>query len=141
MKTNIFLLLFVCSVALLSSCTKSSPSINNNTNGSTTLSLGGTKWVLYQYKDATMQNPLTRNDTLVFIDATNYKYNNVPCTYDLVNSYSFNNTMLRLYGTPFGNIGGSVATNFMTYGEIVDAPFSQIIVTSGVTYSLWLKKL
>jgi len=88
-----------------------------------------------------MQNPLTRNDTLVFIDATNYKYNNVPCTYDLVNSYSFNNTMLRLYGTPFGNIGGSVATNFMTYGEIVDAPFSQIIVTSGVTYSLWLKKL
>ncbi|HXD92814.1 MAG TPA: hypothetical protein VNX01_06340 [Bacteroidia bacterium] len=146
MKKRSFPLLFVCLIVFLFSCTKSSPSLNNNTNtintsNSTTLSLAGTKWTLYQYKDATMQNPLNRNDTLVFIDAGNYKYNNVSCTYDLVHSPSSYSTMLRLYGTPFGDIGGSVSTNFTTYGEIVDAPFNQITVTPGATYYIWMKKI
>jgi|SRR6185437_11459744 len=145
MKRKTLLLFFVCSIYFLLSCKKSSVSLNNNTstinNGSTSLSLGGTKWSLYQYKDASMQNPLTRTDTLIFIDATNYKYNNISSTYDLVNSYSSGSTVLRLYGTPFGDIGGAVASNFKTYGEIIDVPFSQIVVTPGVTYSLWMKKL
>ena len=88
-----------------------------------------------------MQNPLTRNDTLIFIDAGNYKYNNVSCTYDLVHSPSSYTTMLRLYGTPFGNIGGSVASNFMTYGEINDVPFTQQDVPNPMVYSIWMKKI
>ena len=126
-------------VLLLFSCTKSTttPSLNANTAATGgTLSLGGTKWNLYQYKDETTQNPLMRSDTLIFINATNYTWNGVASTYEITyNQYATN---IRLNGSPFGNIAGNVAPDFISYGEIIDMPFNNVY--GGIKYYLWIKK-
>ena len=134
-------------MCFLLSCKKSSVSLNNNTNttnnGGTThpsytlLSLGGTKWTLYQYKDATMQNPIIRTDTLIFIDSVNYTYNNHPNKYNIINSAGY--LYFNLLGTPFGDLYARPPANFTTYGEINDIPFTQQGVLNPSTYSFWMK--
>ncbi|HTA61202.1 MAG TPA: hypothetical protein VK835_02050 [Bacteroidia bacterium] len=154
MKKTVFILLIFCSMLFISSCTKSSYGLTPYANKVNTpiyntvpptpnniSTLGGTKWVLYQYKDATMQNPLAKNDTLIFIDSLNYTYNNIANTYELKTSNLSGRWSFRLYGTPFGDLTGTPATNFKTYGEITDVPFTQVGPSNPVTYSLWLKKL
>jgi hypothetical protein len=147
MKKKTLLLFFVCSVYFLFSCKKSSIGLNNNTtnNGGTThptytlLSLGGTKWSLYQYKDATLQNPITRTDTFIFIDSVNYTYNNHPNKYNIINSAG--SLYFNLMGTPFGDLYARPSANFMTYGEINDVPFTQQDVPNPMVYSIWMKKI
>jgi hypothetical protein len=121
---------------LLFSCKK-----ENNTSplhlGSAS-DLTGTKWQIYQYKDQTSSNPQTRNDTLIFTDATNYKYNNTNYTYYLnIGDY----THLTLHSTPFGDIDGTVPNNFIQNGEILAVPFSQVQASGALTYNLWMKKI
>ena len=100
--------------------------------------LAGTKWHIYQYKDATSSVPQTRNDTLTFSDATNYKYNNTNYTYYL-NPGDY--THLTLRSTPFGDVDGTVPSNFIQNGEIIAVPFSQLQPSGGLTYYLWMRKL
>jgi hypothetical protein len=153
MKKSALPLLFICSIFFLPACKKSNIGLNSNTttttNSTTTttnggysrLSLGGTKWCLYQYKDASMQNPLTRNDTLVFIDSTNYTYNHQPNKYYLNIHNSTGLLTFNLYGTPFADLYGKPAANFITYGEIIDVPFTQVGQFNPLTYSMWMKKI
>ncbi len=91
-----------------------------------------------EYRDATSSVPLNRNDTLTFIDATNYKYNNMSDTYYL-NSNDY--THLTLNKTPFGDISGTVPGNFTESGEIIAVPFSQVHASGSLTYYLWMKKI
>jgi hypothetical protein len=103
------------------------------------LTLGGTKWKLTQYKDPSMTNPQPRTDTLIFSDATHFTWSHVASSYSLVsNGY---NLHLSFFGTPFGDIGGIPASNFQTYGQIIDVPFTQLNMSGGQTYYLWLQKL
>ncbi len=111
---------------------------NNNTNPSA-LTLGGTKWQLTQYRDPSMTSPQPRTDTLVFSDATHFTWSRVASNYSLVSNN--NSLALSLFGTPFGDIGGMPASNFQTYGQIIDVPFTQLNMNNGQTYYLWFKKL
>lgn len=166
MKKSVFLLLFGFSIAILFSCTKSSygltpytntmtypsvastnsitiPGTSTNTiqSGYSVLSLKGTKWCLYQYKDASIQNPITISDTLVFIDSVNYQYNNQSHEYHLLLHNSTGQLYLDLYDTPFGDIRGNPVSTFISYGEILDAPFTQLGLLHPKTYSLWMRKI
>lgn len=106
-------------------------------NGGSSSDLAGTKWHIYQYRDETSSVPQTRNDTLIFSDATNYKYNKLSYRYYLnITDY----THLTLHSTPFGDIDGTVPSNFIQNGEIIAVPFSQLQTSGGLTYYLWLKK-
>ncbi len=131
---KIKIILFSTSIVLfLFSCKKSSVSSNNYP----TL-LTGTKWCIYQYKDATTSTPQLRNDTLIFTEASTYKFNNQTYTYRLtLGDY----THLTLGQTPFGDIDGTVPNNFISNGEIVNVPFSQLKAGGALTYFLWMKKL
>jgi hypothetical protein len=130
----IFLSFFLVAIF---SCKKSS--VNNaSLVGSSSSNLSGTKWIVYQYKDASVSIPLTRNDTLVFTNATNYKYNGQ------INKYylnSGNNTHLTLGQTPFSDIDGIVPNTFVTNGEIIAVPFSQMKTNGLPAYYLWVKKI
>jgi len=100
----------------------------------------GTKWELYQYKDASTTSPQPRQDTIIFLNSTQYTYNGIQSTYSL---YSTNGSYnLTLNGTPFGNLSGSAPTNFIQYGEIIDKIFTDIAVGSGSPqYHIWMKKI
>ena len=119
------------------SCTKTSMT-NASLTGGSSPDLTGTKWRIYQYKDATTSNPQPRSDTLIFKDATNYKFNNQSYSYYL--AYG-DYTHLTLHSTPFGDIDGIVPNNFIQNGEIIGVPFTQVKASGGLTYSLWMKKL
>jgi hypothetical protein len=128
---------YVVCLFLLFSCTKktnappSSAPIND-------ADLAGTKWRIYQYKDATTTTPQPRADTLIFIDATTYKYNNQTFNYNLTNG---DYTHLTLGQTPFGDLDGTVPNNFIQNTEIINTPFNQLKPTGTQTYFLWIKKL
>lgn len=130
----VFILLFG-----LTECKKSTTS-NPVFGSNQTLSLIGTKWVLYQYKDQTMNNPLSRHDTLVFTDNTSYKWNFNTGVYSLIDNGS-NIVHLSLYNTSFGDISGIVPSNFVTNKEIVGASFSQLIAGNSQTYNMWFLQI
>ncbi len=119
---------------LVFSCKKESGPFLNGGNSS---DLAGTRWHIYQYRDEASSVPQTRNDTLTFSDATNYKYNNLFYRYYLNTS---DYTHLTLRSTPFGDIDGTVPNNFIQNGEIIAVPFSQLQPSGGLTYYLWLRK-
>ena len=123
-------------VSLFFFCTKK----NTTTipGGGSSPDLSGTKWRIYQYKDVTTSTPQSRADTLIFIDASNYKFNNNAYNYYL--SYG-DYTHLTLHGTPFGDIDGTVPNNFIQNAEIINVPFSQLKPSGAITYYLWLKKI
>lgn len=144
MKT--FLVLFCASLFFIS-CEKnySDPyagQSNNYSKGKPTspkLTMAVSKWVLYQYRDKNMSTPQLRNDTLVFSNATDFKWNGIPCTYALSdNSISLH---LSLYGTPFGDVDGMPPAKFQTFGEINDVAFPQFTTGGGQTYYFWMKKI
>jgi hypothetical protein len=130
MKFKTYILL-LC-LAFVFACKKSSVISNNYSP-----SLAGTKWRIYQYKDATTTTPQTRSDTLYFLDGTQYKYNNQTFTYYLNYSSVLH---LGLNGTPFGDLDGVVPSNFISNEEIIGVPFNRIYGTYQ-TYYLWMKKL
>jgi len=99
--------------------------------------LAGEKWVLDQYRDSSMANPLPRHDTLVFITDSTYTWNGVHAKY----LYSGNDyqTSLELFDTPFGTVNGVVASTFDSYGEIIDSPFYQYYGAGQIFY-FWMTK-
>jgi hypothetical protein len=109
----------------------------NGGSGTNTLSLGGTRWKLTQYRDPSMSSPQTRNDTLLFTDDSHLTWNHVACNYLL--TYDGSNTHLTFWGSVFGDIGGMPANNFQSYGQMVDVPFYQLNNSSQV-YFLWFQK-
>lgn len=121
-------------IALLFSCKKGSESFPYGKSSD----LVGTKWHIYQYKDETSSIPQSRNDTLTFIDAEKYKYNNQSHSYYL-NKGDY--THLTLNSTPFGDISGTVPGTFIESGEIIAVPFSQVHASGSLKYYLWLKKI
>ena len=102
------------------------------------LNMSPTTWVLYMYKDNTTQNPISRNDTLIFFSKENYSYNNVKSTYALNHSQSAFN--LSLQNTAFGNISGDIQNSSLEQGEILSAQFN-LITPNGQTFYLWLKRI
>jgi hypothetical protein len=129
----------ICFIAFLLcflSCKKSNTSVAASGNNSVTLS--GSKWCIYQYKDANTSTPQLRSDTLIFINASTYKYNNQTLNYNLIIG---DNSHLTLGQTPFGDIDGTVPNNFIQNAEIIDVPFSQLKASEGLTYYLWIKKI
>jgi hypothetical protein len=134
MKRSAVILFVVFSIAIIS-CKKTNLNTDNLTASDQGLS--GTKWVVYQYKDATTSVPISRTDTLLFKNATQYFYNGNAFNYYLNTS---NNTHLSLGGTPFGDIDGILPPNFIANGEVTAVPFAQIR-SNGPTYFIWMRKI
>ena len=139
------LLLFSITISLFGACKKNDNSIDDTqpSNTSVTYSLAGKKWLLYQYKESSMVNPLLRSDTLDFTSASEYTWNGNSSTYNLI-STSVDTTVLhfRMNDTPFGNIAGLPPQSFITYKEIIATSFKQIITGSGgQTFLLWMKQI
>ena len=137
MKKTHIISAIVFSLSILFSCTKKSNSNDPIIGTGSSADLAGSKWTIYQYKDASMSNPQVRTDTLIFTDATHYTFNHNAYTYYL-NTGDY--THLTLHSTPFGDIDGTVPNNFIQNGEIIGVPFSQLKASGALTYYLWMKK-
>jgi hypothetical protein len=133
-----------------STSTTSGTTTGGTTTGGTTTgssfyqndSLTGTKWTLYQYRDALTTTPLPRTDTLVFIDADTYTWNGVPQQYWLGTQQNiYNKYVFDLKNTPFGSLRGFPPLTLKTYGEIINEPFTQSGQTNGQTFYMWFKKI
>ena len=117
---------------------------NGVVNGSTptTTSLVGTKWVVTKF----IQNFVSTypNDTLVFINNTQYKINNsTPRTYNLSSIVSSNMKSLSLYSftTLGGDWSGQVQGTFINDWVVNNSDFSNIINTNTSNVRLWMVRL
>lgn len=129
MRTLTILLLVLSGI--ISSCNKA---------GIDAGELQGTTWEIYQYKEPTSTDPIPLNDTLVFTSHKEYLYNDFQDQYTLTRSGT--QKILSLYGSKFGDISGTVSSDFAKYGEIVGVTFTTISTSANsAEYILWLREV
>ena len=142
MKNTILLLLTL----LLFSCKKEEFTPNPPSYGTpfgldsvmvdSTLSMAGQKWVVTKIllTDLVSEN---RQDTLDFIDNSNYTYTNIPSLYDLdVNPYTYK---LTLYNTPWGHLVGTLYEYNLTSGVVSGSVFVDYYNSSN-QYKIWMTR-
>ena len=142
---------FTMLIIFLSSCSKEqvgpdqppnppSPNITDTTSIDSTVTLSGQQWVLTAYRIGELGGPISRNDTLIFLSTSVYKYNVSPSTYSIypaMASYS-----LTLNGTFLGNISGALYDYNLMNGVVDGLKFNDITTGgSGQNYYIWMHKL
>lgn len=102
--------------------------------------LQGTTWEIYQYKEPTSTDPIALSDTLTFTSHKEYLYNDIQDQYTLTRSGT--QKILSLYGSKFGDISGTVSSDFTKYGEILGVTFKTTSTSANsAEYILWLRQV
>ena len=118
-------------ISLMISCNKAGVDVGE---------LQGTTWEIYQYKVPASTDLIPLSDTLKFNTHKKYLYNGIQDQYSLTSSS--NQKIISLYGSKFGDISGTVPSDFSKYGEIVGVTFSAISTSDNpAEYILWLREV
>lgn len=104
------------------------------------VSLTGQTWIITSYKIGDFSTPITRNDTLKFLNNKIYTFNNETSTYNLYPSLS--SYTLSLNGTFIGNLTGTIYENNLKTGFIEGIKFKDLTPGGNISnyYFLWIKR-
>jgi hypothetical protein len=145
MKNYTILLLVI---ALFFSCKKApiepivgvTPNIGTNPSND----IGGSKWLLIEYRNTAYIGSTKSHDTITFINNTEYRINSgISRTYNLSAIVGSTNKSLQLnFFTPFGgsNYSGSVGHYFVSDGFINACLFTDNQNTN-IKFLAWFEKL